>query len=93
MMLDFFILIFFNFHIFIDMTNSLHHKILDIKLVKIQKTFNRNLPVKYFYNLQLENFEEPILFEIEETLDNSLIGKSIKYHLDENYEVSEFEII
>lgn len=75
------------------MGKAITKKILDVKLVKVEKTFNNNKLPKYFYNLFLEGIEEPVILELEDTIDNSIIGSKIKYYLNENFEISDFDII
>lgn len=75
------------------MGKAITKKILDVKLLKVEKTFNNNLPTKYFYNLTLEGIDEPQVLEVTDTLDNSLVGLNIKYYINENFEISNFEII
>jgi hypothetical protein len=75
------------------MGRAITKKILDVKLIKVEKTFNNHKLPKYFYNLFLEGIEEPIVLELTETIDSSIIGNKIKYYLNENFEISEFDII
>lgn len=72
---------------------SKSHKILDCKLIKVEKKFNQMKPSKFFYNLYLENIEEPLLLETEGQLEPTLVGHHIKYKLNEENEVSDFEFI
>lgn len=67
------------------------HKILDCKLIKVEKLYNQSRPSKFFYNLQLENIDEPLLLETEVPIQPGLIGNKIKYKLNSDNEVSEFE--
>jgi hypothetical protein len=69
------------------------HKILDCKLIKVEKLYNQVKPNKLFYNLILEGMDEPLLIETEEQIQPGLIGQNIKYKLNEENEVSEFELI
>jgi hypothetical protein len=69
------------------------HKILDCKLIKIEKLFNQTRPNKFFYNLTLEEMNEPLLLETDEAIQPGLIGHKIKYKLNEENEVSEFEFL
>jgi hypothetical protein len=69
------------------------HKILDCKLIKVEKLFNQTKPNKFFYNLTLEEMNEPLLLETDETIQPGLIGHKIKYKLNEENEVSEFEFL
>lgn len=69
------------------------HKILDCKLIKVEKLYNQVKPNKLFYNLILEGIDEPLLLETEAPIDTNLAGQKIKYKLNEENEVSEFEFI
>ena len=69
------------------------HKILDCKLIKVEKLFNQTKPHKLFYNLILEEMDEPLLLETNEAIQPDLIGHKIKYKLNEENEVSEFEFL
>ena len=69
------------------------HKILDCKLIKVEKLFNQTRPNKFFYNLTLEEMDEPLLLETENPIQPGLIGHKIKYKLNENNEVSEFDFL
>ena len=67
------------------------HKILDCKLIKVEKIYNQRKPSRLFYNLILEGMDEPLLIETLEPIQPDLIGQKIKYKLNEFNEVSEFE--
>lgn len=69
------------------------HKILDCKLIKVEKLYNQTKPSKFFYNLILEDIEEPLLVETEHPLETGLVGHKIKYKLNAENEVSEFEFM
>lgn len=69
------------------------HKILDCKLIKVEKLYNQTKPHKLFYNLILEDVEEPLLLETEQPIHLDLIGQKIKYKLNAENEVSEFEFL
>lgn len=69
------------------------HKILDCKLIKVEKLYNQSKPGKFFYNLQLEDIDEPLLIETDKGLDASLVGMKIKYKLNAENEVSDFELL
>ncbi len=83
-------MIFLFFLIFISMRGK-EHKILDCKLIKVEKLYNQVRPSKLFYNLILEGIDEPLLIETEEPIQPGLIGHKIKYKLNEDNEVSQFE--
>ena len=67
------------------------HKILDCKLIKVEKLYNQTKPHKLFYNLILEGIDEPLLIETEQPIEPGLIGHKIKYKLNEDNEVILFE--
>jgi hypothetical protein len=69
------------------------HKVIDCKLIKVEKLFNQTKPHKLFYNLILEGVDEPLLLETEQEIQPGLIGQKIKYKLNEENEVSEFELL
>lgn len=69
------------------------HKILDCKLIKVEKKYNSTKPSKFFYNLHLEDLDEPLLLETEQPLESRLIGLKIKYKLNAENEVSDFEFL
>jgi hypothetical protein len=69
------------------------HKILDCKLIKVEKKYNQMKPGKFFYNLHLEGIDEPLLVETETALPEGLAGHEIKYKLNAENEVSNFEFI
>jgi hypothetical protein len=67
------------------------HKILDLKLIKVEKLYNQVRPSRLFYNLILEGIDEPLLIETEKEIEPGLIGQTIKYKLNSENEVSSFE--
>lgn len=69
------------------------HKILDCKLIKVEKLYNQTKPHKLFYNLILEDIDEPLLIETEHPLEAGLVGHKIKYKLNAENEVSDFEFL
>jgi hypothetical protein len=69
------------------------HKILDYKLIKVEKLYNRTQPNKLFYNLYLEDFDDPLLIETEQPLKPGIVGQKIKYKLNADNEVSEFQFL
>lgn len=69
------------------------HKILDCKLIKIEKLYNQSTRNKLFYNLILEGIDEPLLIETEYPFEKGLVGHKIKYKLNAENEVSDFEFL
>lgn len=67
------------------------HKILDCKLIKVEKLYNQTKPNKLFYNLILEDIDEPLLIETTIPFEPGLVGHKIKYKLNAENEVSDFE--
>ena len=76
-----------------DILRQKTHKVIDCKLIKVEKLFNQTKPNKFFYNITLEEMDEPLLLETEQEIQPVLIGQKIKYKLNEENEVSEFELI
>jgi hypothetical protein len=68
-------------------------KILEVKLIKVEKSFRAGSVPKYYYNFILEDFDEPLLVEVLNALEPGLVGRKIVYYLNEEFEVSEFDII
>ena len=68
-------------------------KILEVKLMKVEKSFRPGFEPKYYYNFLLEGIEEPIIVEVNNVLEPGLVGNKLKYKLNENFEVIEFDII
>ena len=68
-------------------------KILEVKLIKVEKSFRAGSVPKYYYNFTLEGFEEPLLIELEKQLEPGLVGNHISYYLNEEFDVSEFDIV
>jgi hypothetical protein len=69
------------------------HKILDCKLIKVEKLYNQVKPHKLFYNLILEDIDEPLLVETVLPLEPNVVGHKIKYKLNADNEVSDFEFV
>jgi len=77
------------------MSKPITKKIEKIELIKIEKVFNNpELKMNYHYNLYLEGIDEPLTFSNPDTkIDTSIVGKKIKYKLDEENLISNFELI
>jgi hypothetical protein len=73
------------------MGRQITKKILDCKLIKMEKLFNQAEKQKFFYNLQLEGIDDLLLIETYHPIQPGLVGHRIKYKLNEENEVSEFE--
>lgn len=68
-------------------------KILEVKLIKVEKTFNGGAKPKYYYNFILEGIEEPLLVPLENELEPGMVGRKINYNLNQEFEVSNFTIV
>ncbi len=77
------------------MKTKYKHKINKIELIKVEKPVNRNIPVKYFYNIFMEGLDNSLVIETNLRINSDeLLGCSIKYELDrDTNEVSKFEFI
>jgi hypothetical protein len=74
------------------MSKSQSKKITHFQLIKVEKKYN-GLPPKYFYNLGIEGIESFLILESDENITERVIGKSIKYKLNEENEVIDFDFI
>jgi hypothetical protein len=67
-------------------------KITSIELIKLEKKFNGK-PTKYFYNIGLEGIDELLLLEVEQQLNTSLTSNKVKFKINDENEVIDFEFI
>lgn len=75
------------------MARQITKKILDCKLIKMEKLFNQAEKQKFFYNLQLEGIDDLLLIETHQPIQPGLVGHRIKFKLNDDNEVSEFEFV
>jgi transcription initiation factor IIE alpha subunit len=75
------------------MANSITKKILDVKLIKVEKSYRNDIIPTYYYYFTLEEIEEPLLVQVNAPIKEVLIGKTITYYINADFEVSEFNII
>lgn len=69
------------------------HKIIDCKLIKVEKLYNQSEKNVFYYNLKLEDMDDLLLVETNTPFEPNLIGHKIRYQLSEENEVSKFEIL
>ena len=74
------------------MVKSQSKKITHFQLIKVEKKYN-GLPPKYFYSLGIEGIEGFLILESDENIVDKVVGKSIKYKLNEENEVIDFDFI
>lgn len=66
-----------------------------LELVKIEKSYNRNIKPVFFYNIKLEGIGEELIFETNEQITQTLVDKVITYELNPitniitNFEISD----
>ena len=72
--------------------NPIEKQIMEVKLIKVEKSFRVGAIPMYYYNFTLEGFDEPLLVPLDHQLEPGLVGQKISYYLNEEYEVSEFTI-
>jgi hypothetical protein len=66
-------------------------RILKVELFKIETNYNKKEKT-FFYNLYLEGIDEPLLLnDLKQPLQFDLVGRSIKYKINGENEVSDFE--
>jgi len=77
------------------MGKTITKKIEKVELVKVEKVFNRpDIKQKYIYNFFFEGLDEPLLLEsIDVPLAYDAVGHKIKYKLNADNEVEDFEFI
>jgi hypothetical protein len=68
------------------------HKIEKVELIKIEKNYNAGSKPKFYYDMTLQDIDEPLLLILDNPLEDGLIGRKIKYFLNEDKIVSEFEL-
>jgi hypothetical protein len=68
------------------------HKIEKVELVKVEKNYSAGSKVKYFYNLYLQDIEEGLLLVVDSPLSNELQNKKIKFNLNNENIITEFEL-
>ena len=68
-------------------------KILEVKLMKVEKSFRDGVQPKYYYNFLLEGIEDPVIVEVNDVLEPGMVGHKLSYRLNENFDVLEFDII
>jgi hypothetical protein len=72
---------------------AISKKIENIELVKVQNTYGAGNKPSYFYNFYLEDIDEPLLVSnVDKPVTHDLIGKEIKYKLNKDNEVIDFDI-
>lgn len=75
------------------MKKSKLHKIEKLELIKVEKTYNTHKNPIYYYNLTLQDIEESLLLVVDNSITpTDLVGKKIKYYLNEDNVVSNFEL-
>ena len=72
---------------------SIKKKIVEVKLIKVEKSFRDGSRPVYYYNFILEGIDEPLLIQLENVLEPGLVGRKISFNLNSEHEVSEFEIL
>lgn len=66
--------------------------ILNCELIRVEKLYNQTEKQKYFYNLQIEGIDDLLLLETLNPVSD-IVGRKIKYKLNSENEVSDFEFI
>lgn len=73
---------------------AISKKIQRVELIKVQNSYNTGDKRTYFYNIYLEGIDEPLLVNnAKEPIPFEYIGKNIKFKLNSENEVSEFDIV
>lgn len=69
------------------------HKIEKVELVKIEKNYSAGSKQKFYYNMTLHDIDEALLLILDGPLQDGLINRKIKYNLNEENLVSDFELL
>jgi hypothetical protein len=76
------------------MAKTITKKIQKVELIKVEKSYRHGVNPKFFYNFTFEGIDEPLLVIQEgEPLPPQMVGHKIKYKLDDDNLVSEFELL
>lgn len=77
------------------MSKVLTKKIEKVELIKVEKVFNNPaMKQKYVYNFYFEGIDNPLIVEnINEPIKEELSGRKIKYKLNSDNEVIDFDVI
>ena len=77
------------------MGKTITKKITKVELVKIEKIFNNpNVRQKFIYNFFFDDIDEPLIVEnIDIPLSYEAVGHVIKYKLNDDNEVEDFQFI
>jgi hypothetical protein len=77
------------------MSKQITKQIEKIELIKVEKIFNNpELKVIFHYNLYLEGIDNPLILSHPNTnIDTSIVGKKIKYKLNQENLISKFDIV
>ena len=64
-----------------------------VELVKVLNTYSAGSKPTYFYNIFIEGIDEPLLVsDVNQPITNDYVGKKIKYKLNGENEVIDFDI-
>jgi hypothetical protein len=75
------------------MGKQITKKILDCKLIKVEKLYNQSDKNNFFYNLQLEEIDDLLLVESKVPFEPNLKGHKIRYELNDDNEVCNFDFL
>jgi len=77
------------------MGKTITKKIIKVELIKVEKIFNNpSMKQKFIYNFYFEGMDEPLIVEnIDEPITAGIEGHKIKYSLNSDNEVQNFELL
>lgn len=71
---------------------QIKQKIEKVELIKVEIAYNPKRRT-YFYNLYLQDIVEPLIIgELSEPLPDNITGMSIKYKLNEDGVITDFDL-
>jgi hypothetical protein len=75
------------------MEDLIIQKILEVNLIKVEKSFRNDIPMKYYYDFILEDIDEPLMIIFDYKLEDDLVGSKVNYKINEDLEITHFGIM
>lgn len=75
------------------MARTFTKKIEKVELIKIEKSFRHGVLPRYFYDFKFEGIDEPLLVITNEPAPAQVVGHKIKYSLNEENIIDNFELL
>jgi hypothetical protein len=70
------------------------NKITKLELLKIDKSFRADIPTRYHYSITFDGIDEVLIVnDLDNPLTSQMVGHHISYNLNENNEITQFDLI